>query len=604
MINVSTKFCGIKEIPSNITASCYHPIQNLLCIGTEDGKILALGSDIEFYNYNFLKKNGINEKEVTKSNCTINFIVPILSNYLVTINSSYIIKLFSLPHLDLLDSIDSFCLFLEKNEEITYVYNDINKESHFLYIGTSTSKIKIFDLTLGLLKYCNYDIIPADLQLSSIFPYDSLDFIVCSIACKPNDEKYLAIGLVEKKKFQIKYLQNNSIKSEEDDERKGVVIIYNLVRRRVSKVYKVFEISSLQWIPSSDLLFAGCSNGKIIAINVDKRYSKFFWSYCDSSKTFSDNEIINSIPPKVEKILWLNSQFKNETMNGFLVVLLTSQFQENNYNSKIILIKINRKKLLSHENNLNEKNNSYWMDFGIAGDIEFTEILNTSNSLKLHRIDNIQLIPMCEDQWDAKNQRLIPIIKSKVFTVPGILLHCFSPIDEDEVRYDEQRFLRDKKIQIVYRKEYSFVQSLYCPLRSLNDWELNKDFLHHPYPISNFNGTLQGSFLTSCFPLNGTKSNNHLLSLVKCLMSSKINPPGNNRQSIRRSKLIRFDLRNKLKNEFIIQEDYLRYKPFLSKGFLIKNNLYNSCHGSMQTTNDFSEELASSNIISFGFSDG
>lgn len=201
----------------------------------------------------------------------------------------------SLPTLSIIDLVE--CSWISKQAgDIVTVHVDVPSEKGFIYIGTTEGLLLVLECieNTGAIRVCDYSVNWSEAGLKSKMAISSLQ--IC-----PKDEKYIAIGY------------------DGADSDHGVIVIFDLVKKKSFRLYEVEAITSLSWVHTGEVLYAGTRKGNIIAAFLEKFNNISVWNSNSVEKKDDkdDDDIII-----IRKVEWLPQQHGNSNTAGCLFVLL------------------------------------------------------------------------------------------------------------------------------------------------------------------------------------------------------------------------------------------------------------------------------------------
>lgn len=192
----------------------------MICVGTESGVVYSYGDGFQFMR-------PLTRDEGTK----VSNIVALDPDLIMVTFSDNSVDVLELPALNLIGDLPSSWIG-SKNGNITAIFVDEPSEKNYTYIGTSEGVLQVLDVADQNVRICDFILTAKTMGLSKAMA-------ISDIAICPKEEKYLAVS------FQSSMVHQ------------GAVVLYDLSKMKVHRVFETKSITSIAWNNSGDTLFAG-----------------------------------------------------------------------------------------------------------------------------------------------------------------------------------------------------------------------------------------------------------------------------------------------------------------------------------------------------------
>ncbi len=269
----------------------------MICAGTDGGAIYVYGDGFQ-YTRPWLRDD---PTEVVS-------IVPLHPNKILAAFADNSIVIMELPTLEIIDLLEPSWLS-SRHGDISSIYCDLPSEKNFVYIGTTEGYLNVLDVMESAIRICDFE-----LSSSSDLGLTGQSMSISDIQSCPKDERYLAIGL-----------EGGSTES-------GAIVVYDLVKHKVHKMFKTAGISSMHWHHFGEILYAGTRTGEVIAVNVEKTNPFTVWK----AKEELVDEDDDSCAISIRRISWLAPQTEEEDEGCLFAMIATNNSDNDNLKNVIV----------------------------------------------------------------------------------------------------------------------------------------------------------------------------------------------------------------------------------------------------------------------------
>lgn len=177
--------------------------------------------------------------------------------------------------------------------DITALHSDIVSEKSFVFVGTSEGGVVVLDVMEASARICDYSLSASDLGVSG------QGYSIADLHISPKDERYVAIGL-----------DGPTLES-------GLVVLFDLVKNKVYKSFKLPSVTSLDWHHGGEVLYIGTVKGEVYGVQVEKGTCNCVWNA--SGEVINEDEEENNTVA-IRRVNWMGPQFPST--EGCLFVLL------------------------------------------------------------------------------------------------------------------------------------------------------------------------------------------------------------------------------------------------------------------------------------------